>query len=99
MVLLLFFQFEYIFLQYMIKSKYKVIGVMSGTSLDGLDLAFIEFELNNYWSFKIVKAETIGYSENWRYGCSQRRSALPNGPWPLHRRHSANPHSSNVSRR
>ena len=66
MVLLLFFQFEYIFLQYMIKSKYKVIGVMSGTSLDGLDLAFIEFELNNYWSFKIVKAETIGYSENWR---------------------------------
>jgi anhydro-N-acetylmuramic acid kinase len=50
----------------MIKSNYRVIGVMSGTSLDGLDLAFIEFELNNYWSFRIVKAETIEYSEEWR---------------------------------
>jgi anhydro-N-acetylmuramic acid kinase len=50
----------------MIKSKYKVIGVMSGTSLDGLDLALIEFELNNFWSFRIVRAETIEYSEKWR---------------------------------
>lgn len=66
MVLLLFFQFEYIFLQYMIKSKYRVVGVMSGTSLDGLDLAFIEFELNDYWSFRIVNAETVEYSGKWR---------------------------------
>ena len=64
-VLLHFFQFEYIFLQYMIKSKYKVIGVMSGTSLDGLDLAYIEFSFDNSWSFKIIKAETIGYSNKW----------------------------------
>ena len=64
-VLLHFFQFEYIFLQYMIKSKYKVIGVMSGTSLDGLDLAYIEFSFDNSWSFKIIKAETIGYPNKW----------------------------------
>ncbi len=64
-VLLRFFQFEYIFLQYMIKSKYNVIGVMSGTSLDGLDLAHIEFDFNNSWSFKIINAETIEYSKKW----------------------------------
>ena len=64
-VLLHFFQFEYIFLQYMIKSKYKVIGVMSGTSLDGLDLAYIEFSFDNSWSFKIINAETIGYPNKW----------------------------------
>ena len=63
--LLLFFQFEYIFLQYMIKSKYKVIGVMSGTSLDGLDIAYLEFCFDTSWSFEIIKAETISYSLEW----------------------------------
>ena len=50
----------------MIKSKYKVIGVMSGTSLDGLDLAYIEFDFDKSWSFNIIKTETISYSEEWR---------------------------------
>ncbi|WP_299334888.1 anhydro-N-acetylmuramic acid kinase [uncultured Psychroserpens sp.] len=49
----------------MIKSKYNVIGVMSGTSLDGIDLAHITFEFHQYWTFKIHKAETIPYSEKW----------------------------------
>lgn len=49
----------------MIKSKYNIIGVMSGTSLDGLDLAHIEFDFNNSWSFKIINAETIEYSKKW----------------------------------
>ncbi len=39
---------------------------MSGTSLDGLDIAAVEFNYqNNKWSFEIVEAETIPYSENW----------------------------------
>jgi anhydro-N-acetylmuramic acid kinase len=39
---------------------------MSGTSLDGVDLAHITFHLdNNKWSFEILESETIGYSENW----------------------------------
>ena len=50
----------------MIKSKYKVLGVMSGTSLDGLDLAYVEFDYENSLSFKIVMAETIAYSEAWK---------------------------------
>jgi anhydro-N-acetylmuramic acid kinase len=49
----------------MIKSKYKVIGVMSGTSLDGIDLAYIEFCFDTTWSFKIIKGVTVSYSEKW----------------------------------
>jgi anhydro-N-acetylmuramic acid kinase len=48
------------------KSKYNVIGVMSGTSLDGIDLAIIEFWFNEIWSFRIIKAETIDYSKQWK---------------------------------
>lgn len=50
----------------MLKRSYNVIGTMSGTSLDGLDVAHIEFWLeNNAWQFKIHCAETLPYSENW----------------------------------
>ncbi|WP_298520618.1 anhydro-N-acetylmuramic acid kinase [uncultured Kordia sp.] len=42
-------------------SQYKVIGVMSGTSLDGIDLAYIHFEKAAHWKFKILVAETIPY--------------------------------------
>src|SRR6478609_11609944 len=49
------------------KSKiYDVIGVMSGTSLDGVDLSHIKFTVNNHkWSFEILESETIGYSKKW----------------------------------
>ena len=47
-------------------STHKIIGIMSGTSLDGVDLAFCTFEAteNNY-TFKIGICETIPYSELW----------------------------------
>ena len=42
---------------------YKVIGLMSGTSLDGLDIAYCLFSYDNgKWSYSIEKAETIEYS-------------------------------------
>ena len=48
------------------KNNYNVIGVMSGTSLDGIDLAHIKFHLEkNKWSFEILENETIGYSQDW----------------------------------
>ena len=48
------------------KVYYNVIGVMSGTSLDGVDLAHIKFrQNNNKWTFEIIESETIGYSQNW----------------------------------
>jgi len=48
------------------KNNYNVIGVMSGTSLDGIDLSHIKFHLNDSkWTFEILESETIGYSQNW----------------------------------
>lgn len=48
------------------KNNYNVIGVMSGTSLDGIDLSHIKFHLNNSrWTFEILESETIGYSQSW----------------------------------
>lgn len=42
---------------------FHAIGLMSGTSLDGLDICFVKFEKKHSWSFEIIKAETISYSE------------------------------------
>lgn len=39
---------------------------MSGTSLDGVDLAHIKFEVENgKWTFQIYENETISYSNEW----------------------------------
>lgn len=45
---------------------FSAIGVMSGSSLDGVDLAYCEFERNANWSFKILKATTCPFTEEWR---------------------------------
>ena len=48
------------------QDNYNVIGVMSGTSLDGVDLAQIQLTLhNNKWTFKIIESETVRYEQNW----------------------------------
>lgn len=53
------------------KNNYNVIGVMSGTSLDGIDLAYLNFEKNDRWSYKILSSETISYSEDWQKDLSE----------------------------
>ncbi|MGC5744078.1 anhydro-N-acetylmuramic acid kinase [Chryseobacterium sp. NFX27] len=45
--------------------KVQAIGLMSGTSLDGLDICFASFEKKKDWNFQILKAETLPYSKNW----------------------------------
>jgi anhydro-N-acetylmuramic acid kinase len=43
---------------------YKVIGLMSGSSLDGLDIAFTMLEeIRGQWKFEIVHAACIEYTE------------------------------------
>lgn len=46
--------------------NYKVIGMMSGTSLDGIDLAYISFAKSDAWHYKIHKAITLPYTEIWK---------------------------------
>ena len=50
----------------MFKETYNVIGVMSGTSLDGIDLAHIHFSVSeDKWNFTILETETVSYDDLW----------------------------------
>ena len=45
---------------------YRAIGVMSGSSLDGLDIAFVEFqEQGGKWTYEINEADCYPYTTEW----------------------------------
>ena len=45
---------------------YRAIGLMSGSSLDGLDIAFVEFqEKGGKWTYEIIQADCYPYSAEW----------------------------------
>lgn len=47
-------------------ATFNAIGIMSGTSLDGLDLAYCTFDEKHPRDFKIVCAQTFAYSAQWK---------------------------------
>ena len=45
---------------------YRAIGLMSGSSLDGLDIAFVQLQSSGgKWTYEIIKAACIPYSDEW----------------------------------
>jgi anhydro-N-acetylmuramic acid kinase len=45
---------------------YNVIGIMSGSSLDGLDIAFVQLtEVRGKWEYEIRVAECLPYEPEW----------------------------------
>lgn len=45
---------------------YNVIALMSGTSLDGIDICHLSLVRAHNWSFQIQVSKTISYSETWK---------------------------------
>ncbi len=57
-------------------NTYTALGIMSGTSLDGVDLAYCTFYFDGIkWTFEIRKASTLPYNEDWK----SRLRDLPEG--------------------
>ncbi len=60
---------------------YKVIGLMSGSSLDGLDIAYVHLQERpgsnkqavKHWDFELIHTACYSYSESWK----QRLAAAP----------------------
>ena len=48
------------------KNEYNLIGVMSGTSMDGIDLVHVRFEYDGKWNFKILHADCVEYTTGWK---------------------------------
>ena len=46
--------------------KYQVLGMMSGTSLDGLDLVYTQiFKDKKQWNYKILKTKSVAYTKTF----------------------------------
>ena len=44
--------------------NFYVIGVMSGTSIDGVDFVYVKFTQNDTWNFKIINSKTYKYEDS-----------------------------------
>jgi anhydro-N-acetylmuramic acid kinase len=52
----------------MTSSSYRMIGLMSGTSLDGIDVCCVDFTgvlASDSWTYRLTAAETVPYSTEW----------------------------------
>lgn len=65
--------------------RYRVIGLMSGSSLDGLDIAYCDFtNENRHWKFQILKTEVVEYSEEWVQEIKRLPAATAKTLWEVH---------------
>lgn len=65
--------------------SYSCIGLMSGTSLDGLDICYCCFSKeNSQWNFKIITAETVSYSPEWKEKLQKAYSFSSQDLYELH---------------
>ncbi len=74
----------------MSKKQYRAVGVMSGTSLDGLDIVLCDFFCeNDKWSFNVLKADTYRYSNEWERKLSSAQDYNASEFIELHRKYGA----------
>jgi anhydro-N-acetylmuramic acid kinase len=65
--------------------KYHVIGLMSGSSLDGLDIAYCQFTYEDQrWSFNILKTEVTTYPDEWMQDIKSLPVANAKTLWQTH---------------
>lgn len=59
-------QYRLVIFTNMENQNYNVLGVMSGTSLDGVDLAMITLIKEEKWKFDFIKCKTVPYPASWK---------------------------------
>ena len=50
--------------------KHNIIGLMSGSSLDGIDLVDADFWFDGKWHFEIVAKDNFDYDKTWKHRLS-----------------------------
>ena len=50
--------------------KTNIIGLMSGSSLDGIDLVDADFWFDGHWHFEIIAKDNYDYDDEWRNALS-----------------------------
>lgn len=48
-----------------------VVGLMSGTSLDGLDIALVSFRYDRGWQYEVKKSQAVAYGESLKKALSE----------------------------
>jgi anhydro-N-acetylmuramic acid kinase len=65
---------------------YYALGIMSGTSLDGVDLALCQFEYNRMqWHYKLLNSATYAYPKEWKNKLSTAHQLDSNSFIKLHK--------------
>ena len=68
-----------------LQKTYTAIGLMSGTSLDGLDVALCTFtKSKSKWEYKIIEAKTFSYNKTWKEKLQNAPLLNAQAFWKLH---------------